>query len=450
MPINLNILKGFKAHEDVIIKDGLDIFGWKSIDGWIQTTCQRIGIPLNSDSTLEFQRTLNNGTTNFGTLGESRVYEAGHFGAQVTVPILGTDVTSGNDCLLHSFLSCTSPTFRMIRNVKIGGTIYSEQNVRNCIATIFRRLLMPTWFPDGTLGYDNYGNEIGDSLESILDRDTLEEYTGVRICEQFGLNILFVQDGIPIPTTNAQYNAKNPNKRTPPNATFYNHGSDSTICIFGAPNHFQPVELNDGMQVSFILTGFDGDTWHTQTFAIETACKFKVGDTVTYKDRQYWVMELKYDNGPPECTHITLLEKTGTHKTNFPNNTRNNYGEPSGQGRNWSRKFRNTFIKVPVGEITAAVEAMANIPLVNRQLSNFEVAKQFQQSLNEKAAINAQIAREAAEAAEAVNAVANIPVSQRLTINQLREARIKRFSKHHKTNTRSRRTTKYRSTRRRK
>lgn len=264
-----------------------EIKGWRGIDEWVINFSMDAGLKVGQSDSLPAQGRLGR---SFCELQSSVIYEAGNYGVNKSA--------NKNDCLFHSFLSCTSSTFRKL----------VDDKVRNVVASFFRRVWL--W----NMVRNNHIKLLHDDLDDLKGVGFLEESTGEALARYFNINILWTQ--------NRDFNG------AAPAATFINNDSDSTICIFGDSTHFQPVKLfykNKNSPITappnFILKDFDGESWHLVCFPPDVpACAFTEGEIVTYEGKDYQIIERRFDHGGPPCSHLVLEGPLGNNgKANSKN-----------------------------------------------------------------------------------------------------------------------------------
>ena len=171
----------------------------------------------------------------------SRIYEAGNYGGG------GSD-----DCLIHSLLSCMSPTFRKLQS----------SSKRNVVAHFFRRGVLIRWVQKGLFVVQRAGrNQNSDAIiDELKGMDFLGDYIGESLCNKLKINVLFMQSNTIVS-----------GKRLPPSVSFIESftnkrktiKSEYTIAIHGDNSHFQPVKLflkqkNIPEQNDYVVIGFDG------------------------------------------------------------------------------------------------------------------------------------------------------------------------------------------------
>ena len=216
------------------------------IDEWVKLFSCAAGLRVGLHDTLRPQARLGR---SFCELHSSIIYESGNAGVN--------PANNSNDCLIHSFLSCTSKSFRKLR----------DDLTRNVVASFFRRVWLWNMVKNRAIALRD------DTLEILKSVEVLSESTGEALARYFGLNILWVQGAAALPTGGFGV----------PQATFVDNNSRATICIFGDNTHFQPVELvfkhetdSKPSPPNFILKDFEGEVWHAACFSDEEPrCDFQ-------------------------------------------------------------------------------------------------------------------------------------------------------------------------------
>jgi len=171
------------------------------LDRWVRRMSQHVGeIPSRHNVLVPEGRTAVLGP-DFGVLSE---------GIQMK------SSGNGNDCLIHSFLSGVSPSFRKL-----------TLKTRNRIASDFRRIILPEL--DDFQNLPQYEEE--DDNDDLEGETFLSDDIGERLSARFNIGILFVQRGNK--KNQAFAESKNP------------HESASSIIIHGTRAHFTPVQIND-------------------------------------------------------------------------------------------------------------------------------------------------------------------------------------------------------------
>jgi len=215
-----------------------DINDWGAIEGWVESFADFRGLKIGDVETLKPVKSLKD---DFCELAGSRIYEAGNYGGG------GSD-----DCLIHSLLSCMSPTFRKLQsNFK-----------RNVVAHFFRRGVLIRWVQKGLFVVQRAGrNQNTDAIiDELKGMDFLGDYIAESLCNKLKINVLFMQS-----------NTKVSGKQLPPSVSFIESFTDKrktiqseyTIAIHGDNSHFQPVKLflkqkNVPVQNDYVVIGFDG------------------------------------------------------------------------------------------------------------------------------------------------------------------------------------------------
>jgi len=300
-----------------IVQMGIGIQTWWEIDAWIELSRQKLNYTLtDSENNLKWVFNLKEkvdeyqpGHNGFFQLNDNDVYESGQGGASGTVG--STKLTGGCDCLILSFLSCVSPTLRRLK---------SEAH-RDVFASIFRRIILPEWFSEGTQS---------DTIQKLKSNICiyLEEGTAEDIGNRLKINILFVQV---LPNYGPKASFSEAEAIEGLAASF------PTISIHGTSDHFRPVEFNFGGGVKTFVAApnqFNGNDFImklTPTVSNITRGKFSVGDSVRYvgpdkalKGKLFWIIDPRYDTtlnvfGSLNVIGYYIFEKRGDWANNFPN-----------------------------------------------------------------------------------------------------------------------------------
>jgi len=316
----------------LIQRGGKEIENFSFLDTWVTDVYKFLIAPrleeigekshYASKNMLNPSQILNN---QFGSMVGSQVYEAGYTGSR------WKGQNAGNDCLIHSILGCTSKIFRGL----------TTNRDRNMVASLFRRGILPLWFPDGTKS---------DTIKTIRERNFLSQDTGYALCVKLKLNCLWINSTEKGENT-AVFNTPTFNESN----KMYTH----TICIYGSGAHFQPVMPNSAVgfgavpfsEGSFVLKGFDGRAYMKQyfpmtlaTFNTNYAEQTMVRVTEPYLGmditRPYWIVDIKRDNSQ-KIKSVSLYDASNP----YPKKTSNTW-----TGFDWKKSFRdmNFIEEVPI------------------------------------------------------------------------------------------------------
>ena len=188
------------------------------IDTWIGNvgTCLNNGPPENSDKIV--RQTPVQEITGIFSFQKSNSNEIVTLAGGTLMYALGNN----NDCLIHSFLTCISPTFRTF-----------EERIRSTLASYFRRFVLPIIVTDAYV------------------KSRLESYVFLT-----GAEIDFLSNYYKIPIINIQDEKEAVNRSMeifPQNEDFWaDKGGDYTgpfYMIHGDNNHFTPVAYNGDYKI---------------------------------------------------------------------------------------------------------------------------------------------------------------------------------------------------------
>jgi len=301
LPPSIPSLDLSKYNNDTIerlILQGTQINDWSQINEWVNKAVGTLQYPLQSADTLVPQDVLSK-KGNYPSIGNSQIYEAGYSGAQGSVTFNGNHSIGlknktihfrGNlDCLILSFLSCTSSTLRRL----------PTNQHRDVIASLFRRGVLPIWYPNGL-------SEEDATLSRITGTNDLAAVSGSIIAARLHLNLLvatpstYVDSSMPTRTGIMPYRIFN-------QAILTNPAYDSFICIYGQPGHFQPVKfVMNGIEPNYIVRVSQGFNYKEFEITPTIGCKYDEFDKVFYKCVPYWIVS-RYSNDE-ECIHYILLK----------------------------------------------------------------------------------------------------------------------------------------------
>jgi hypothetical protein len=189
---------------------------------------------------------------------------------------------NSNDCLIHSFLTATCPTFRR----------YPKKH-KNTIARTFRTKVFPL-LPEVQKHSEKAAIiELLNSKEFLTDRE-------VGILANTYTNILTFEPTI----------GSNPEK-----ALFHENPAKLRGAVYLISNrgnlHFESVKTDKGTyfieraEADSIVEMFTSEKFQES----KRQCPFKEGDSVLYKSAPYQVLEFSYDFSGPvgKCTHAKLM-----------------------------------------------------------------------------------------------------------------------------------------------
>jgi hypothetical protein len=176
----------------------------EELNAWIGKISKNLDYPLNAASNIVFAHV----GSNAGTLGPS--FDS------ISQGQLMHASGNNNDCLIHSFLTCTSENFRRLKT----------QYYKDTIASVFRRKLLTRYASQGLL-------HINPAVDNLVGSNFLSDEVGRELSRKFNVNILWVQKPRQV---------RGKWQRASAMLTAIDEES-SVIVIHGNMYHFTPVQL---------------------------------------------------------------------------------------------------------------------------------------------------------------------------------------------------------------
>ena len=216
-----------------------------------------------------------------------------------------------NDCLIHSFLTVISPTFRKL-----------AKKTKDTVASQFR-----------TTVYQEIANERlkgtpkTKATQRIQGGELLDDTDVTNLTEYYNIPLLVLEDK---KTSHVEHfdKGKHGSKRvltTPMSmkacVQLYNGSTDTSAKVYLIYNkgnyHFEPVRID----AKHYTIDHDVATWLTEQMGCAkpseitspTDCKHQFGDKVLYKGHTYRILSRTFQEDTTKCLHYNLATETQFH-----------------------------------------------------------------------------------------------------------------------------------------